>query len=362
MAGNQSSNLAKGCIPCLAILSLLLFLSQFAVVPDLEFRVERAEKWEDPSFWKEVSCDVLAVGVECADTEGKSCKSYPNGNMPEGNPPVFGDGDSLCPGTYRCARQGESCSCTGEVVFAPELFDGDNYVVETPQSVFTVTSVSSIMCDLNPSGAFSTDPDPSREKFCWCTPTAIMSHTQNLHKVQCARLSNEDLEVSIDAAASSRRLHAVNTTDRRLGASVYTHVPWALVRVNDDQQSVACAYEHGAPLASFMDFQSSGVGEGPMHGAKVAAAQRLATGWAETTGRSCWIRTAGRSASMNCAIALAAPGALEHKRQDQLAFTRALMYGSLACALIFTGVSVYLIMRDSNRATYEEMGDVASSE
>ena len=46
---------------------------------------------------------------------------------------------NAAPGTYWCAKEGDMCTCTGEITFSPELFDGYVYTVPEAEQAYKDT-------------------------------------------------------------------------------------------------------------------------------------------------------------------------------------------------------------------------------
>eukprot|EP00913_Durusdinium_trenchii_P003629 g3357.t1 len=89
-------------------------------------------------------CDVHQ-GVSCADEDGvHPCDLNPHATfVPTGSPPVFGsDQLSVCPGTFWCARETELCRCSGEVIYAALLFNGQVYTPATVDNDYRVSTPS----------------------------------------------------------------------------------------------------------------------------------------------------------------------------------------------------------------------------
>lgn len=107
--------------------------------------------------------------------------------MPSQRVPVFlGEQIAMCPGTYWCAKEQELCTCTGEIIYSPKLFDGYTYT-STAGEAYKVRSEGTWKCGTDQQGQEYADPAPGEVKHCWCTPKEIQEMLQpfgadNLHK------------------------------------------------------------------------------------------------------------------------------------------------------------------------------------
>ncbi|CAJ1358315.1 unnamed protein product [Effrenium voratum] len=338
----------------------------------------KAEAWEARSGWRQTSCKVLAAGVSCADEDASDnvrrvCAGYKAGSMPSQRVPVFlGEQIAMCPGTYWCAKEQELCTCTGEIIYSPKLFDGYTYT-STAGEAYKVRSEGTWKCGTDQQGQEYADPAPGEVKHCWCTPKEIQEMLQpfgadNLHKEECAEASHSDYQAvrrlgqrvqltpskqfafeeegrqiswSQNASEKARQLTSDDTS--------YRYSPWALVTIDEfnefepsssSSKPITCAYEFGVPEASgWMDQDElflliawlagkkskpslNGLlpfvlpGElyqsGGAYQPELWEAEAVAKEWGREPVRPCWVRTQAASAAAGeyCATALKMPGTL----------------------------------------------------
>lgn len=275
----------------------------------------RGASWADPSRWQEQDCEVLALGVSCTDmATGGTCDSLPIKSDKPSSTPVFFTYEhrASCPGSYYCAGEGEGCLCDGEVLYAPEAFNGVEFVYQDVVSEYRLQSYGdNLVCGTDSMGvAFLKDPAPNKRKHCWCTPRKLMNLVNEKYilgsgKEECTREANVDFALADDIAGQR-----VDPKARRLTKSpMLTYTPWALVSLGTDSSaqksaggqpigSVACAFAKGATLASYGDFRSEGT-------SAAKQAEAMASSWRQTN--KCWVHKTGRSSG--CAVSMALPAA-----------------------------------------------------
>lgn len=245
----------------------------------------KAKAWGEPETWRESSCQVLSAGVSCADEDGvHPCDLNPHATfVPTGSPPVFGsDQLSVCPGTFWCARETELCRCSGEVIYAALLFNGQVYTPATVDNDYRVSTPSgTVRCGSDAHGQPLGDPAPGQTKYCWCTPQELSDLVQPSSTLQCSEATKKDFDAGRRLLDMGRRRRVV-------------YSGWALVEV---EQQKTCAYEYGLPSATNDEIYP-------------ARTNALAQEWGKQPMRDCWVRTAGASGDAFgtiCSVALARP-------------------------------------------------------
>ncbi|CAJ1462407.1 unnamed protein product [Effrenium voratum] len=288
--------------------------------------------------------------LQKAKDSGSTCGGYKAGTMPSQTPPVFlTEQIAVCPGTYWCSKEGEMCSCKGEITYSAELFDGYVYTVPSAEMTYKVSSDGTWKCGTDQEGRpFAVDPAPWRVKHCWCTPDDIQAilkpYGTSLHKKECSETTNFDFE-SVRRLQVQRRLFTKMrerlAAKRQLATSArrrrtYRYTPWALVTIDKDSwdteaepKSIACAYEYGVPQASGMFYSGDGAYSGD-----VWAAEGVAKDWGVQPSRTCWIRTAGSSRGESCAVAMVMPGEMKEKAEAGLSITTTLFWMGFLCTVI----------------------------
>mmetsp|Transcript_1143 Transcript_1143/g.2915 ORF Transcript_1143/g.2915 Transcript_1143/m.2915 type:complete len:405 (-) Transcript_1143:75-1289(-) len=351
---------------CCTCCGWIIAISIFWMLRSMGDLQAKAEAWDVPFAWRETTCEVLAAGVACTDQETRStCSGYRAGAMPSSQPPVFlTEQIAVCPGTYWCSKEEETCHCNGEITYAPELFDGAVYTVPSAEQTYKVTASGSWKCGTDQSGKpFAVDPAPWHVKHCWCTPHGILQiikeHDEsNLHKKECSeavtfdfnapRSLGEDDESTWEEPEETqeipegRRLH----DSRRRRTLKYT--PWALVSVPSGsnlaprKKQIACAYEYGVPMGPSEMYHS----DGPYSG-DVWKVEEVAKKWGNHSSRTCWVRSHGEAGQSleDCAVALVKPGTLEAIAQGLQAhfwklFWVFLSLGIVCCGVLFGGCYV----------------------
>lgn len=335
------------------------------------FWTKRAHEWDRPADWAQVSCNILATGVMCVEEDtGSTCGGYIAGSMPETNPPVFRTEQiATCPGTVWCALEEDDCSCVGEVLYAPDLFDGVRYTLDDTNEEFKVAAHGKVKCGYDQMGKRMRDPKPGYTKHCWCTPQGMLDilrahNVSTLSKSKCADDANTDLKrVGESLKNDHDEGEQDNTNGRNFSSSgrrrrTFSYTPWALVEVSPPPKDVfdrrallgpnressptlgprlRCAYEYGAPRESYQDYE----GDGPYSG-DTWKVEKIATDWGHEPERACWVRTTGLAAENGdeCAVAMHPLGSLEKKRTQQ---THNLWMGFcfwLVCTFISCGYPV----------------------
>ncbi|CAE7899623.1 unnamed protein product [Symbiodinium microadriaticum] len=327
-----------------------------------------ANAWDVPTMWQQTTCEVLASGVSCADKlrYGSTCGGYVVGAMPSSQPPVFlTEQIAVCPGTYWCAKQGDTCRCNGEITYASELFNGFAYTVPATAKAYKVASNSSWKCGTDQSGKpFPADPALGwRLKHCWCTPQGILDivrkhNASSLHKKKCSELANFDFQhpgpqrllrkpqAAQAEEAPARRLATGSDNRRR----TFSYTPWALVSVpkhsfDGDQdrgghKQLSCAYEFGVPAASSAMYES----DGPYKSADVWRAEDVAKKWGSLSTRPCWVRVRSEAGERlaDCALALDKPGTLTDEATAKTQHAYRWLWISLGLAVFCTGGCIFL--------------------
>ncbi|CAE7253754.1 Nudt22 [Symbiodinium pilosum] len=331
----------------------------------------KAKAWEVRPAWHQTECEVLVAGVSCADQETRStCGGYKLGSMPSGSPPVFLTEEiAVCPGTYWCGKEQDMCSCTGEITYAPELFDGEVYTVPSAERAYKVTSSGAHRCGTDQSGQpYAVDPAPWHIKHCWCTPEGILNilkqhHGTSLHKKECSQSANFDfanVPRRLQSEEGADSLEGEEAEPRLLASSrrrrTYSYTPWALVSVSKTEnldfgygadpssshRQLSCAYEYGVPIASSTNYHSDG-----SYAGDVWKAEDVAKQWGNKTSRTCWVRTtgeAGESLQM-CAIALKEPGTLKEVARGSQDYLHKWLLWAIGICLPFTAFFLYQVYR-----------------
>jgi hypothetical protein len=322
-------------------------------------QIDSAAAWEQKDDWRQVPCTVLSTGVACTEKDtGGTCEGYVPGKLHSTQPPyVFATEDiASCPGVYWCAKEGEQCFCDGDITYASRIFNGaakNPYDVDKAHDpAFTITSNGSgILCDLQPTGPFPSDPTPGWTKHCWCTPSVIRNLSRRgdatFDKQDCALRSNTDFEngEQSDLPQAARRL-ASSPRRRR----TFSYTPWALVEVEVEgvgrpspsppAKQLVCAYEFGNSLASYEDYQSDGA-----YSEDVWTVEDLTKEWSDSESRQCYIRVAGEAAQAGraCAAAMSKPGSLWVKRQGDLSDWKWWFWMSIAVLVIGLSIRAFPI-------------------
>lgn len=362
-----------------ALASLIACLISFALMAAREADNEKFDAWEAPYAWRAESCEVLAVGVACAEVDTKSTCGGLGGtgpSVPAQGPVVFKAMDiAVCPGAYWCSKEGESCTCHGEVAYASELYTGTEY--RAPSARYRQKVSGTITCGQDAQGRALEDPAPYHVKHCWCTPQRIVEALEApgvraLSPGPCATLGNSEFTGPDSSEqglvpTSNRRLLAdgkspwnaseepdlpeedsgeEDSTDRRLLSihggktnmrrrRTFAYTPWALVKVpGADEKSggdiVTCAYAFGAPVITKSDYTTSGPG-----GSQKWGAQTLAISW--TSLKTCQVRQVGPPGSDMCAVAMETGGGRSAQLESSMfAFTVLLWVlgcGGMCCLL-----------------------------
>lgn len=338
--------------------------------------LERAAIWDAPASWEEVPCKVLSAGVACTEKDtGGTCGGYLPGHLQQNfSPYVFDTQDiAACPGTYYCSKEGELCSCKGDVTYATRVFNGQpdsNTPYEMDQLTnpsYTIASDgTALLCGNGEGSAFPDDPTPGWVKHCWCTPDVIktlIAGGSPLRKERCSEVANQDYaaarelapatgpgqEQETSATASDavlelgeavvaekardemdeRRLATVVADARRRRTFSYT--PWALVEIDGpaDTKQLSCAYEFGSTAASYGEYQSDGT-----YGGDVWQVESLVKDWASPFGRMCYARSAGSAAEGRCAMAMSSPGSMGERRQDDVNMWSRFLWFSIALSIL----------------------------
>mmetsp|Transcript_61648 Transcript_61648/g.144554 ORF Transcript_61648/g.144554 Transcript_61648/m.144554 type:complete len:429 (+) Transcript_61648:38-1324(+) len=353
----------------------------------------KAKAWEAAYAWRQATCEVLAAGVSCTDTETRStCFGYQAGSMPTTQPPVFLTEEiAVCPGTYWCAKEQETCNCSGEITYAPELFDGEIYTVPEVERAYKVISHGPWLCGTNQSGKpYEIDPAPWHVKHCWCTPDGILeilkrNSAAGIHKKECAETANFDFwrpsqgrllqseegnrqeETLEDEGAGEEEDEddeEGSTPARKLRDSrrrrTFSYTPWAVVSISGQDaefsdemklssKHVSCAYEYGLPSMSSNFYKS----DGPYSG-DVWRAEDVAKQWGNVSSRPCWVRAQGESGERlaACAVALEQPTELKKAIGLQQSWHYKLLWWELGIGMLFLpviwlcGVTLFFSLRE----------------
>ena len=300
----------------------------------------------------------------------------------------------------RCAKEGDTCHCDGEITYAPELFDGFVYTVPSAERSYKVVSNGAWHCGTDQNGdPFRTDPAPWRVKHCWCTPNGILEilkkhDDSSLHKKECSEAANFDFEQAAtrrlgeqsddfsvedgadedeeeeqqqeeeevldeeDSYGKQQALARRLKTDTRRRRT-YNYVPWALVSVPKEDsfdldgsgsgKQISCAYEYGVPVASAQLYQSDGAYAGDVW--KVEAVAKKWGSEGSASSRPCWVRARGEAGERlaACAVALDKPGELQEKAKGSISLLWKLLWIFLVVAVIGTGLFVvggFLVWQD----------------
>jgi len=337
--------------------AFMVFVGLFCLCNWIHFRglVEGFQRWGNAVSWVEVNCSVITAGVNCMD-KGDICSGYGSHPHVTETPIVFThENIAVCPGTYYCSKEGEECTCTGAVTYAPQLMDGTRYVGDM-QHRERIEAHGVVMCN---NEYFGGDPFPGQTKHCWCTPQLVLDalpsdiRTTMLELDQCnddtnsqydqdmagvRRLAaaegsipqdeaNDDLsEVTDDAVfldggdiedeMGGREPRRLSHMGRRRRTFVYT--PWAYVELqppltSNQAPKHVCAYQYGAtkPTLEFEDFDSSGAEYG----------LNSADSYVQTLAQNgiCWVR----HISATCDdVALEDPAGLAQRSADRAAWSR----------------------------------------
>mmetsp|Transcript_20821 Transcript_20821/g.58220 ORF Transcript_20821/g.58220 Transcript_20821/m.58220 type:complete len:332 (-) Transcript_20821:575-1570(-) len=222
---SQDNDLAsKGCVCCATAMSismLLIICTSFSIA-NQKGNLVQAEAWEKPYSWRTAECKVVTAGVSCVEKDtGGTCGGFGNADAGTTNASAKIDGTvffgyrdiAVCPGTYWCAKEDETCTCDGEVLYASALFDGMGYTVSDSDSEYRFQATGPVTCGNNKFGLhFATDPSPYNIKHCWCTPRSVLERLHPAGTItrspqECAEQANMDFERP--ATYTGRRLDAV---------------------------------------------------------------------------------------------------------------------------------------------------------
>eukprot|EP00405_Crypthecodinium_cohnii_P046486 CAMPEP_0206570288 /NCGR_PEP_ID=MMETSP0325_2-20121206/26945_1 /ASSEMBLY_ACC=CAM_ASM_000347 /TAXON_ID=2866 /ORGANISM="Crypthecodinium cohnii, Strain Seligo" /LENGTH=399 /DNA_ID=CAMNT_0054074041 /DNA_START=362 /DNA_END=1557 /DNA_ORIENTATION=+ len=172
-------------------------------------QMEKAKSWSNPDDWREADCSVLAVGVSCTERDyNRNCdgfkylhRSHLASTLPQVGPVNFRFQDqSVCPGRFWCAYEGNDCECDGSVIFSVQVMVKGNYVagdVISEADEVQAPPSGHITCGRDATGNPLKDPSPYSIKSCWCTPKVILdklkqSEAVYRHPRVCARKTNQD--------------------------------------------------------------------------------------------------------------------------------------------------------------------------
>lgn len=404
----------KLCIKILTgfgILCLFLVAMSLWKVKSVWEELGRVEAWEAPQAWHPAACKVVSAGVACVEEATKStCGGYGS----KGSSHHIVDGSSVfhyrdiavCPGTYWCAKEGEQCTCGGEVAYATELFDGIQYTEVDPE--FRWNASGTLTCGTDQNGEpFKRDPAPSRVKHCWCTPQVVLD---KLHRAggaasirasrdACAKTVDAEYMAALDVPPQSeasqvkqqrrlagdvdrnssepqgydigmgdgRELRATSSSRRR---RTFSYTSWALVEVpsgsdvdssekhSSDASDFVCAYEFGAPYASYKDFETDGP-ESSFFGLPVAAdsTQAMTENWAAGATTDCFVRAPSNPDAPTCAVAMEPPSNLGTRRSNEL-MTMKVLGGLCVAGGLLSIVGLFLLVRSAQQSSgYQTLKD-----
>eukprot|EP00429_Kryptoperidinium_foliaceum_P033741 CAMPEP_0176176276 /NCGR_PEP_ID=MMETSP0120_2-20121206/90295_1 /TAXON_ID=160619 /ORGANISM="Kryptoperidinium foliaceum, Strain CCMP 1326" /LENGTH=361 /DNA_ID=CAMNT_0017514323 /DNA_START=80 /DNA_END=1162 /DNA_ORIENTATION=+ len=265
---------------------------------------EQAMAWTQPRFWRSAPCRVLAIGSSCVEVSPRrACTglawSGTEAELREINGALYFEHASspVCPGSHWCAEEGQECACFGDVVFAPLLFNGARYLLSSQdRKRFSLKSRGTTRCGFDQYGQpYESSDDWSRPSgHCWCTPEEVLQLVKRhgtslgelgersnraqeafegigrpgsgapLYRGSLAGLNTSLLDVDLRASAEGEEEEDMKgqTTHDSRRRRTYAYTPWALVEVPSQDSAgggtVTCAYEHGAPGATFGVHTTSG--------------------------------------------------------------------------------------------------------
>lgn len=336
-------NLATFC-NILALVMTFLTVQSFMRMLNTQIGIKHTQHWEDAQFWQKSSCKVVTAGVSCVEDDSGSTCGYLGKNISKlaaVKGALFFDWEflSVCPGTYWCAVEGQTCTCDGTVTYAAELFDGKN-VFDHPDLTYIVNGA--IKCGTDKDGQLYADPAPYHNKHCFCTPRQVLeklhAKTLSINNVNRALHINDFSRCAKEANSDflGEQIESPQVAARRLTSSprrrrTYSYTPWALVEVQaehglDTSKTVlTCAYEYGSPQAS------QGVYQGTADGTGGTDFKSLVGDWISK--ETCTVRMPGQSGADTCAVSFGNLGGLTEIQKSTIWWSRVWMIVFLIASL-----------------------------
>jgi len=391
-------------VPFFATLALVVMIVLVVLIVSRQYAAggaSRVEAWASREYWQPATCSILSTGVACADKDSHTtCGGYGMGGAVKHISGVasFDYRDiAACPGSYWCAKEGADCACVGEVTYATELFDGDEYQAVQSSRLWRL-STGTVKCGTDERGEPYADPAPGRIKHCWCTPQEVLDMLRDRHSsvdalaacsdsagrafagrpgagamapgdgrgsVTLAELgASEQMasegELGEDEDATEDGLDDVGARERRLTTNsrrrrrTYVYTPWALVEVcpppgDARKPTIACAYRFGAPGADGQTFTSDGA-----VGQSFTSNGAVTVGWWPNGGQSAqaaaetWIVGQGAPAAAQCFVRSGVPDTcavgmepVEGLVQEAQKTVTLLTCGCVLAALVLVALAAY---------------------
>eukprot|EP00429_Kryptoperidinium_foliaceum_P057501 CAMPEP_0176089734 /NCGR_PEP_ID=MMETSP0120_2-20121206/44941_1 /TAXON_ID=160619 /ORGANISM="Kryptoperidinium foliaceum, Strain CCMP 1326" /LENGTH=347 /DNA_ID=CAMNT_0017423615 /DNA_START=80 /DNA_END=1123 /DNA_ORIENTATION=+ len=262
---------------------------------------EQAMAWTQPRFWRSAPCRVLAIGSSCVEVSPRrACTglawSGTEAELREINGALYFEHASspVCPGSHWCAEEGVRLLRRRRFRAASLQRRKVPLVLTRPQAVLAQISRDDEVWLRPVRAAIESSDDWSRPSgHCWCTPEEVLQlvkrHGTSLGELgersnraqeafegigrpgsgaplkgSLAGLNTSLLDVDLRASAEGEEEEDMKgqTTHDSRRRRTYAYTPWALVEVPSQDSAgggtVTCAYEHGAPGATFGVHTTSG--------------------------------------------------------------------------------------------------------